>query len=77
MSPAIFHFKETAQANPAFFSWDFVGIHRTDTLTTIGSDWVVVPTPNVLPSVACLAEPIGAGIRPGMEDNLRDLQRGS
>ncbi|KAJ9419883.1 hypothetical protein FOXG_22201 [Fusarium oxysporum f. sp. lycopersici 4287] len=77
MSPAIFHYEDMIKANPKFFNWDFVGMHKTGALTTIGSDWVVVPTPNVLPSVACLAEPIGAGIKTDVDDGLTDLQRGS
>ncbi|KAH7184469.1 amidohydrolase family-domain-containing protein [Fusarium oxysporum] len=77
MSPAIFHNEDMIKANPKFFNWDFVGMHKTGALTTIGSDWVVVPTPNVLPSVACLAEPIGAGIKTDVDDGLTDLQRGS
>ncbi|EXL70807.1 hypothetical protein FOPG_13427 [Fusarium oxysporum f. sp. conglutinans race 2 54008] len=77
MSPAIFHNEDMIKANPKFFDWDFVGMHKTGALTTIGSDWVVVPTPNVLPSVAYLTEPIGAGIETDVDDGLTDLQRGS
>ncbi|KAL4942433.1 hypothetical protein BDV06DRAFT_211861 [Aspergillus oleicola] len=74
MSPAIFH-HDTSNQDPRLARWDFPSMLSTNALVTIGSDWLVTPTPNLFPCAAGIAEKIGFTFR--QNDGLTDLQRGS
>ncbi|KAH8896453.1 hypothetical protein GQ53DRAFT_714130 [Thozetella sp. PMI_491] len=74
MSPAIFHIG-MFEDMPHLGKWDFSGMLAANALVTIGSDWLVVPNPNLFPCVAGLAEEIGA--QRSADDGLTNIQRGS
>ncbi|KAL4928558.1 amidohydrolase [Aspergillus undulatus] len=74
MSPAIFH-HDTSNQDPRLARWDFNAMLSAKALVTIGSDWLVTPTPDLFPSAGGIAEKIGAGCH--VDDGLTDLQRGS
>lgn len=78
MSPAIFHL-DFMKDIPHLSRWEFSKFLAAKTLVTVGSDWTVTPTPNVLPAVASIVEKIGAFFRESDEshDGLTDVQRGS
>ncbi|KAL2830131.1 amidohydrolase 3 [Aspergillus pseudoustus] len=78
MSPAIFDAKP-APGLEYLSSWDFAGFLETNALVTIGSDWIVTPTPNLFQVLRPVAEKIGAHFKTETQDGdgLTDLQRGS
>ncbi|KAH8673179.1 amidohydrolase 3 [Ilyonectria robusta] len=78
MSPAIFHQPLLFESVPHLGNWNFNGFLSSNMLMTIGSDWAVVPTPELFPALTGIVEKIH-----GFEDDnttdgdgLTDLQRG-
>ncbi len=55
MSPAIWQIKGPLTANLAG-AWQFRSLLDHDTLITIGSDWVVLPEPNLFPALSGLLD---------------------
>ncbi|WP_322069463.1 amidohydrolase [Paraburkholderia bannensis] len=85
MSPAIWHIPEYQQALGK--AYDFRTLHECGATMTVGSDWLLPPTPNLFPALAGMLEhgdesvPLSVGVRMltlnGAVAVGRDAQRGS
>lgn len=54
MSPSVFHIADEFEQIGHTLRYEFDKVHRTGGRTTIGTDWPVTETPNLLPAVAGL-----------------------
>ncbi|KAL2801862.1 amidohydrolase-like protein 3 [Aspergillus granulosus] len=60
MSPAIFHHQNLTNDYPKLFKWPFKQVLETGGLVTIGSDWILPPSPNLFPALGALVSELGA-----------------
>lgn len=60
MSPAIFHEKKLIAASSPHLAWPFEQLIEAGARLTIGSDWILPPTPNLFPALAALVPRLGA-----------------
>lgn len=59
MSPAIFHETGLVSAFPHIFKWPFNEVLASGAKMTIGSDWILPPTPSLFASLAAIVDKIG------------------
>lgn len=60
MSPAIFHEEELIAESSDQLLWPFEALLEAGTHLTIGSDWILPPTPNLFPALQALVPRLGA-----------------
>lgn len=58
MSPSFFHQVDSFQQTGNILRWEFDQVHRAGGMTTIGSDWPVTDSPDLLRGVAGLVSKI-------------------
>ncbi|KAE8148729.1 amidohydrolase 3 [Aspergillus avenaceus] len=58
MSPALFHETSLTQNFP-HFKWPFKALQNAGVHVTVGSDWIMPPTPEVFPALAAIVETLG------------------
>ena len=51
MSPSVWHLYGRFLGDPPQAAWEFGTLHRSGAMMTIGTDWVVTPTPNLFPAL--------------------------
>ncbi len=51
MSPSVWHLYGRLLGDPPRDAWEFGTLHKHGTMLTIGTDWVVTPTPNLFPAL--------------------------
>ena len=56
MSPAIFHETSLTSRFPHIFIWPFADLHDAGVHVTVGSDWIMPPTPNLFPALSAIVE---------------------
>lgn len=59
MSPAIFHETSLTAHFPHIFQWPFKELHDAGVHVTVGSDWILPPTPDIFPALAAVVERFG------------------
>lgn len=75
MSPAIFHEKELVSAYPNIFKWPFLEVLNGGGKMTIGSDWILPPTPSLFPSLAAIVDRLGLANGVGSSQPASDVRR--
>lgn len=58
MSPALFHETSLTQNFP-HFKWPFKALQDAGVHVTVGSDWIMPPTPDLFPALAAIVETLG------------------
>ena len=91
MSPSVWHLYGRLLGNPPRDAWEFKTLHEHGARLTVGTDWVVTPTPNLFPAlegmldrgdesidlpVALRAMTINGAIAVGKETSSGSLQAG-
>ena len=51
MSPSVWHLYGRFLGDPPQDAWEFGTLHKSGAMMTIGTDWVVTPTPNLFPAL--------------------------
>ena len=51
MSPSVWHIYGRLRGDPPRETWEFGTLHEYGAMITIGTDWVVTPTPNLFPAL--------------------------
>ncbi len=51
MSPSVWHLYGRLLGDPPRDAWEFGTLHKHGAMLTIGTDWVVTPTPNLFPAL--------------------------
>ena len=51
MSPSVWHLYGRLLGDPPQDAWKFRTLHEHGARLTVGTDWVVTPTPNLLPTL--------------------------
>ncbi|KAE8321388.1 amidohydrolase 3 [Aspergillus sergii] len=59
MSPAIFHETSLTANFPHIFQWPFKELQEAGVHITVGSDWILPPTPDIFPALAAIVERFG------------------
>lgn len=59
MSPAIFHETSLTENFPHIFQWPFKELKGAGVHVTVGSDWILPPTPDIFPALAAIVERFG------------------
>ena len=60
MSPAIFHETSLAVNFPHIFRWPFTKLQDAGVHVTVGSDWILPPTPDIFPALSAIVERLGS-----------------
>ncbi|KAE8364931.1 amidohydrolase 3 [Aspergillus caelatus] len=56
MSPAIFHDTSLTVNFPHIFQWPFKELQDAGVHVTVGSDWILPPTPDIFPALSAIVE---------------------
>ncbi|KAF9883790.1 hypothetical protein FE257_002774 [Aspergillus nanangensis] len=59
MSPAIFHETSLTTNFPLIFQWPFKELMDAGVHVTVGSDWILPPTPDLFPALSAIVERFG------------------
>ncbi|KAL2785904.1 amidohydrolase 3 [Aspergillus keveii] len=59
MSPAIFHETSLTANFPHIFQWPFKELQDAGVHVTVGSDWILPPTPDIFPALSAIVERFG------------------
>jgi predicted amidohydrolase YtcJ len=59
MSPAIFHERSLTANFPHIFQWPFEELQDAGVHVTVGSDWILPPTPDIFPALSAIVERFG------------------
>ena len=51
MSPSVWHIYGRLLGDPPQDAWEFGTLHKHGAMLTVGTDWVVTPTPNLFPAL--------------------------
>ena len=91
MSPSVWHLYGRLLGDPPRDAWEFRTLHEHGARLTVGTDWVVTPTPNLFPAlegmldrgdesielpVALRALTINGAVAVGQETSIGSLQEG-
>lgn len=60
MSPAIFHETSLTANFPLVFQWLFKNLQDAGVHVTVGSDWILPPTPELFPALSAIVERFGS-----------------
>ena len=75
MSPSTWHIFGRLLGDPPRDAWEFGTLNEHGAMLTIGTDWVVTPTPNLFPALEGMLGPGGRIDRPAGSATGNDLQR--
>ncbi|KAL1862010.1 hypothetical protein Plec18170_000834 [Paecilomyces lecythidis] len=56
MSPAIFHETSLTDNFPHIYQWPFKDLEDAGVHVTVGSDWILPPTPDIFPALSAIVE---------------------